>query len=126
MSREEETTSCAATNSDLINTFSLKLPTFKPKEVEVWFAQAEAQFAIKRITDSRTKFYYVVSVHLQDVAPQLLDLLLAQPVTSYESLKDRRFQLYSLSEWQRFEALVSLQLVVDLKPSILMYKMMTL
>jgi len=43
MSREEETTSGAATNSGVINTVSLKLPTFKPEEVEVWFAQAEAQ-----------------------------------------------------------------------------------
>jgi len=62
MSREEETTSGAATNSGVINTVSLKLPAFWPEEVEVWFAQAEAQFAIKRITISRTKFYYVVSV----------------------------------------------------------------
>ena len=76
MSREEETTSGTATNPGVINTVSLKLPTFWPEEVEVWFAQAEAQFAIKRIMDSRTtKFYYAVSVLPQDVAPQLLDLL---------------------------------------------------
>ena len=62
ISREEDTTSGAATNSGVINTVSLKLPAFWPEEVEVWFAQTEAQFAIKRIMDSRTKFYYVVSV----------------------------------------------------------------
>jgi len=126
MSREEETTSGAATNSGVINTVSLKLPAFWPEEVEVWFAQAEAQFAIKRITDSRTKLYYVVSVLPQYVAPQLSDLLHAPPAAPYESLKDRLFQLYSLSDWQRFEALVNLPLVVDQKPSILMNKMLAL
>ena len=76
MSREEETTSGTATNPGVINTVSLKLPSFWPEEVEVWFAQAEAQFAIKRIMDSRTtKFYYALYVLPQDVAPQLLDLL---------------------------------------------------
>ena len=126
ISREEDTTSGAATNSGVINTVSLKLPAFWPEEVEVWFAQTEAQFAIKRIMDSRTKFYYVVSVLPQDVAPQLSDLLRAPPATPYESLKDRLFQLYFLSDCQRFEALVNLPLVVDQKPSILMNKMLAL
>ena len=81
ISREEETTSGAATNSGVINTVSLKLLAFWIEEVEVWFAQAEAQFASKRITDSRTKFYYVVSVLPQDVSPQLSYLLCAPPAT---------------------------------------------
>ena len=127
MSREEETTSGTATNLGVINTVSLKLPTFWSEEVEVWFAQAEAQFAIKRIMDSRTtKFYYAVYVLPQDVAPQLLDLLCAPSASPYESLKDRLFQLYSLNHWQRFEALVNLPLVVDQKNSILINKLLAL
>ena len=35
---------------------SMKLPTFWPDAVEVWFAQADAQFAIRNVTISKTKF----------------------------------------------------------------------
>ena len=105
MSREEETTSGTATNPGVINTVSLKLPSFWPEEVEVWFAQAEAQFAIKRIMDSRTtKFYYAVSVlpHARCCSSVIGFTPCAPPASPYESLKDRLFQLYSLNHWQRF------------------------
>ena len=41
---------------------SMKLPTFWPDVVEVWFAQADAQFGIRNVTVSKTKFYHVVAV----------------------------------------------------------------
>ena len=40
---------------------ALKLPVFWPEAAEVWFAQADAQFAIKNITVSKTKFYHAVA-----------------------------------------------------------------
>ena len=36
---------------------SMKLPIFWPDAAEVWFAQADAQFAIRSVTVSKTKFY---------------------------------------------------------------------
>ena len=68
----------------------------------------------------------MASVLPENIAPQLSNILRAPPVTSYESLNDRLFQLYSSNDWQRFEALVNLPLVVDQKPSILMNKMLAL
>ena len=56
---------------------ALKLPVFWPKAAEVWFAQADAQFAIKSIAVSKTKFYHAVASLPQDVAAQILDLILA-------------------------------------------------
>ena len=47
---------------------ALKLPIFWPEAAEVWFAQADAQFAIKSITVSKTKFYHKVANLPQDVA----------------------------------------------------------
>ena len=37
---------------------AIKLPAFRPDAVEVWFAQAEAQFAIKAVAVLKTKFYH--------------------------------------------------------------------
>ena len=39
------------------NNVAMKLPAFWPDAAEVWFSQADAQFAIKAVTISRTKFY---------------------------------------------------------------------
>ena len=41
---------------------SMKLPTFWPDAAEVWFAQADAQFAIRNVTISKTKFYNAIAV----------------------------------------------------------------
>ena len=93
----------------------------------MWFAQADAQFAIKSITVSKTKFYHVVASLPPDVAAQILDLIRA-PLTEdpYEVLKGRLTTLYSQNDYQRFEALVSLPLTGDQKPSHLMNRMLAL
>ena len=51
---------------------ALKLPMFWPIAAKFWFAQADAQFAIKSITVSKTKFYHAVASLPQDVAAQIL------------------------------------------------------
>ena len=55
---------------------ALKLPVFWLKAAEVQFAQADAQFAIKTISVSKTKFYHAVASLPQDVASQILSELL--------------------------------------------------
>ena len=99
----------------------MKLPT------EVWFAQADAQFAIRNVTISKTKFYHSVAVLPQEVASQILDLICASPARDwYGVLPERLITLYTLNNYQQFEALVSLPLSGDLKPSHLMNRMLTL
>ena len=93
---------------------ALKLPVFWPKAAEVWFAQADAQFAIKSITVSKTKFCHWVASLPQDVSAQILALIRAIPAGDlYEVLKEHLTTLYSLNDYQRFEALVSLPLTED-------------
>ena len=58
---------------------SMKLPVFWPDAAEVWFAQADAQCAIRNVTVSKTKFYHVVAVLPQEVTLQILDLIRAPP-----------------------------------------------
>ena len=82
-------------------TVALKLPVFWPEAAEVWFAQADAQFAIKSITVSKTKFYHAVASLPQDVAAQILDLIHAPPARdSYRVLRERLIKLYSLNDYQ--------------------------
>ena len=38
------------------NNVAMKLPAFWPDAAKVWFAQADAQFAIKAVTVLKTKF----------------------------------------------------------------------
>ena len=126
----------AASNADLLaptsvpgtaTNVALKLPAFWPENAEVWFAQAEAQFAIKSISVSKTKFYYAVASLPQEVATQILDLIRAPPAGDpYKVLRERLITLYSLNDYQRFEALVSLPLTGDQKPSHLMNRMLAL
>ena len=93
----------------------------------MWFAQADAQFAIKTITVSKTKFYHPVASLSQDVAVQILNHICAPPAGDpYEVLKERLTTLYYLNNYQRFEALVSLPLTGDQKPSHLMNRMLGL
>ena len=58
---------------------SMKLPTFWPDPAEVWVAQADAQFAIRNLTVSKTKFYHAVAVLPQEGASQILDLIPPPP-----------------------------------------------
>ena len=58
---------------------SMKLPVFWPDAAKVWFAQADAQFVIRKVTVSKTKFYHSVLVIPQEVASQILDLIRAPP-----------------------------------------------
>ena len=102
----------------------MKLPVFWP---EVWFSQADAQFAMGSVTVSKTKFYHAVAVLPQEVASQIRDLIRAPPAGDlYRVLHERLITLYTLNAYQRFKALVSLPLSGDQKPSHLMNRMLAL
>ena len=109
-----------------LTTVSVKLPSFWTDSPEVWFLQAEAQFENKGITVSRTKFTHCVAALPQDVACRLLDLVRAPPADPYAALRRRLIQMYSLSDFQRYQALQSLPLLSDQRPSELMDKMLVL
>ena len=125
-----------ASNADLLASPSvpavaanvaLKHPVFWPEAAEDWFVQADAQFAIKSITVSKTKFYHAVASLPQDVAAQILDFIRAPPAGDpYRVLRERLITLYSLNDYQRFKAFVSLLLTGDQRPSHLMNRMLAL
>ena len=106
---------------------SMKLPAFWPDAAEVWFAQTDAPFAIPNISVSKMKFYDAVAVLPQEVAPQILDLIHAPPAGDpYEVFRELLIMLYTLNDYQRIEALVSLPISGDQQPSHLMNSMLAL
>ena len=118
--------SAPASPSRVANIF-IKLPAFWPDPAEVWFAQADAKFAIQNVSVSKSKFYHAFAVLPQEVSSQILDLICAPSAGDpYEVLQERLITLYTLKDYQRFEALVSLPLSVDKKPSHLMNRMLAL
>ena len=87
----------------------------------------DAQFAVRNVTVSKTKYYHAVAVLPQEVAVQILDLIRAPPAGDpYGVFRKRLITLYTLNGYQQFEALASLPLSEDQKPSHLMNRMIAL
>uniref|UniRef100_A0A5S6PZB0 DUF7041 domain-containing protein n=1 Tax=Trichuris muris TaxID=70415 RepID=A0A5S6PZB0_TRIMR len=62
---------------------SLKLPVFWHKAPKLWFAQAEAQFHIRKITSSLTKYYYTIASLPDTIATDVDDLLVPATADPY-------------------------------------------
>ena len=106
---------------------SLKLPVFWPQQPEVWFAQTEAQFAIRGISTEETKFQYTVSALDQETAVRVLDVIKKMPAkTPYTTLKGRLLGTFTPSEYERAGQLLHMPPLGDHKPSYLMDQMLGL
>ena len=106
---------------------SLKLPTFWTSQPQVWFAQAEAQFNLRKIVADETKYYHVLSALDQATATRLLDLINNPPDDDkYQELKDRLLQTFCLSKRERASRLLHFRPLGDSKPSALMDEMLAL
>ena len=89
------------------------------------FAQSDTQFVIRNVLVSKTKFYQTVAVLPQDVASQILDLILAPLAKDpYEVLREHLITHYTVNDYQCLKALVALLLSGDQKPSHLMNRML--
>ncbi|KAJ8416183.1 hypothetical protein AAFF_G00382050 [Aldrovandia affinis] len=106
---------------------ALKLPEFWQEHATVWFAQAEAQFALRGITQEDTKYFYVVAALNSSTASRVLSLLQDPPEDDkYLALKQLLLETFELSEPERARKLLTLPGLGDSKPSELMDHMLTL
>jgi len=106
---------------------SLKLPKIWPKNIDLWFTQVEAQFALKNITVDETKFNHVVAVLDEDSAQKVATIISSPPPTNkYDALKDRLTKCCGLSDLERAQRLLHLQGLGDLRPSELLTQMQTI
>lgn len=110
-----------------LNAVAIKLPTFWTAQPVVWFAQAEAQFNIKNITQDSTKYYYVVSALDQATASRIINELSHPPETGkYENLKKKLLGTFDLTRRERASRLLHLGDIGDRKPSELMDEILSL
>lgn len=109
------------------NAVSLKLPEFWEQQATVWFAQAEAQFALRDITADDTRYYYVVAALGNSTAARAISILENPPDRNkYATLKAYLLKTFSLSETERARRLLSLPGLGDSRPSELMDHMLAL
>ena len=109
------------------NAVALKLPEFWESSASAWFAQTEAQFALREITADATRYYHVVSALGNATASRVVSLLKHPPAREkYAALKAHLLKTFELSDTERASRLFSLQGLGDSKPSELMDRMLDL
>ena len=109
------------------NAVALKLPPFWISQPRVWFQQAEAQFALRKITADDTKYFNVVAALDQETASRLIDFLKNPPEEDrYGSIKKRLLSTFDLSQQERAARLLSFPELGDRKRTALMDDMLAL
>ena len=93
----------------------------------MWLQQAEAQFALRKITADDTKYFYVVADLDQETASRLIDFLENPPEEDrYGSIKKRLLSTFDLSQQERAARLLDFPEQGDRKPTVLMDDMLAL
>ena len=84
----------------------------------MWFAQAEAQFALASVTSEKTKFSYVISQLEYRHAAEVEDIIITPPAYEpYTTLKTQLVRRLSSSRDQRVRQLLTHEEMGDRKPS---------
>jgi hypothetical protein len=101
-----------------IHMAAVRLPPFWPDQPRLWFAQAEAQFALASVTSEKTKFNYVISQLEYRHAAEVEDIIISPPADEpYTTLKAELVRRLSSSRDQRVCQLLTHEEMGDRKPS---------
>lgn len=106
---------------------AVKLPEFWKTDPLMWFAQAEAQFALAGVTSDQTMYYHIISKVDQTVLRHISDIVANPPAENkYPAVKARLIAHFELSAEEKFEKLLNSCDLGDARPSHLLAKMQDL
>ena len=96
---------------------AVQLPTFDKIEPEAWFAVADANFALRKVTDPLTKYYYVLS-KLDSSTLRQLSAFLKRPRLEdpYQEIRDTLCATFEPSLEQKLDALLTTTDCGDARP----------
>ena len=116
----------AAADAARVAAVSVKLPPFWPDKAQLWFAQAEAQFTIRNITASKTKYAHAMTMLDSKSAELAMDIIVAPPDDAYEALKTRLTGAYAITDDEKAARLLDMTGLGDQTPSQCMSGMLRL
>ena len=116
----------AAADAARVAAVSVKLPPFWPDKAQLWFAQAEAQFTIRNITASKTKYAHAMTMLDSKSAELAMDIIVASPEDAYEALKTRLTGAYAITDDEKAARLLDMTGLGDQTPSQCMSDMLRL
>ena len=106
---------------------SVKLPEFWKNDPSMWFAQAEAQFALAGIVRDDTKYYHIISRIDQSIICHVSDLIQNPPAQQkYDAVKTRLISRFELSSQAKLERLLNACDLGDMRPTHLLARMQEL
>ncbi|XP_062539123.1 uncharacterized protein LOC134207414 [Armigeres subalbatus] len=106
---------------------AVKLPDFWKSDPTMWFAQAEAQFALAGVTQDVIKFHHIVAKIDQSVICHVTDLVKDPPAAGrYAVIKKRLISRFELTPQSKLEKLLGFCDLSDLRPTHLLSKMQEL
>jgi hypothetical protein len=104
---------------------SFRLPDFWAEALANWFAMAEAQFLLRRVTSNVDKFCHVLTSLLKTSYRLIAHLVTQAPAEdSYMQLKAALLSHHELSDYQRVDMLSRMEPLGGRKPSELLAAML--
>lgn len=106
---------------------AIKLPALWTDNVDAWFMQTEAQFALNNITQDKTKFNYLIAALDSATAKRAMTIIRNPPATGkYPALRDHLKQKFGLTDYERAAAINAITGLGEQKPSELMDSLLCL
>ena len=96
---------------------TVKLPEFWPDSTALWFARADAQFRLKKVTAEQTKFDHVITMLDSKTAAQVMDVLITPPDHPYTVLKERLTKTFALTKSEKASRIIDKDGLGDQTPT---------
>jgi len=100
------------TDNVSVQAVAIKLPTFYKHNPDGWFINAEAQFALAKITDETTKFHHAVRILDMDTSAEIQQFLTEQcnnATTPYTNLKTKLRKVFGKRKTTKMAELLAMQ-----------------